>query len=64
MNDGTRVPYVDGKCKFLDGDRCTLWGTPKMPRGCRGWDCATDAAWVESQPDVLALLTREGIPLK
>jgi len=42
-NDGQRVQYVDGRCPHLGSDdRCTLYGTPEMPRACASYNCLVD----------------------
>jgi len=55
MGDGTSVAYLeDGRCPYLGGDnRCTIYES--RPEGCRTFDCRTNPAFLDRNPDVANL---------
>lgn len=52
---------AQGDCPFLLHGRCSIYSV--RPLDCARFDCSTHRPFLAEHPGVVALLTREGIPV-
>ena len=62
LDDGTILPFVDGRCPHLSDDgRCGIYET--RPQGCRDFDCSREPRFLHHNPRIATLLTLHNIPV-